>query len=274
MQHRLYLASALFAVLALAVGSIGLGVNSKSARAAILQVVIFDNGYNPSSLNVAQGDSVRWFNEGSVAHTVSSNDGSFDMTVQPGSNFTYTFGMAGTFPYFCKIHLQMTGVIVVAAATNTPTNTATNTPTHTSTNTPTNTATNTPTGTLTSTPTHTATHTPTRTATPTGTLTNTPTPTRTSTNTPTRTPTGTNTATPTRTNTTTPLPTVTSTPTATNTAIAIATATATATPTKTAPLPPSTGTGTTPGSSLPFFFVSAMLLITSVGLATAAVRRR
>lgn len=69
--------------------------------------------FQPASLTVSTGTTVRWINDSSVAHTVTSNDGLFDVTLQPGEDFSYTFTDAGSYNYVCTIHPGMNGVIVV-----------------------------------------------------------------------------------------------------------------------------------------------------------------
>lgn len=71
-------------------------------------------GYAPESLSVQAGDSVVWTNAGSIAHTVTSADGTFDSgDLAAGSRFSFTFPNTGTFAFACKPHPWMTGVIQV-----------------------------------------------------------------------------------------------------------------------------------------------------------------
>jgi plastocyanin len=67
-------------------------------------IIVENNDFDPSSLEVAQGTGVVWaWSSGGVTHNVTFDDG-----VQSGnrSNGTYTrtFAAAGTFPYHCTIH--------------------------------------------------------------------------------------------------------------------------------------------------------------------------
>jgi len=78
-------------------------------------VTIADFSFQPSTVTIAVGDSVRWTNNGPSAHTVTSgnpgdaNAGSlFDSgTLNKGDTFTFQFTTADDYVYFCKIHPTM-----------------------------------------------------------------------------------------------------------------------------------------------------------------------
>lgn len=153
--------------------------------------------YDPPTITVTVGQAVVWRNEeiGAITHTTTSgtcvgsvctpHPGWDSGILNPGTSFTETFTVTGTFPYFCKVHgaaMQGTVHVVAAAATSTPTasSTATRTqtpttpspsPTNTLTPVATGTATASLTGTRTATSTATATVAVTRTVTPTATST-------------------------------------------------------------------------------------------------------
>jgi plastocyanin len=82
-------------------------------------VKIVDFAFNPGALTVAKGTSVTWTNTGSVGHTVTADDASFDSsngsaaTIAVGSTFSHTFAAAGTFAYHCKVHASMHGSVTV-----------------------------------------------------------------------------------------------------------------------------------------------------------------
>ena len=77
--------------------------------------------YNPSEIDVIEGDVVQWNWDGpDTGHSVTSDPGAgetFDSGVRDavGSSFTYYFGKAGTYAYHCKRHDSMHGTVVVAA---------------------------------------------------------------------------------------------------------------------------------------------------------------
>jgi plastocyanin len=81
-------------------------------------VSIQNSQFTPQELDIAVGDTVRWTNFDSFAHTATSLAGAtetFDSGNLPnGATFSFTFTAAGDNPYFCKIHPTMRGTITVA----------------------------------------------------------------------------------------------------------------------------------------------------------------
>jgi plastocyanin len=70
-----------------------------------LVVRITDNGFDPQELTVVAGTIMVWVNEGSEAHTVTSDVGIFDSgVIQPGQDFEFTFRDSGQFSYHCRLH--------------------------------------------------------------------------------------------------------------------------------------------------------------------------
>ena len=77
--------------------------------------------YDPSPITVKSGSAVKWTNEDSSLHTVTSGlpeQGSvgtlFDSSIiSPGQTFTHTFAKTGTFDYSCTLHPFMHGQILV-----------------------------------------------------------------------------------------------------------------------------------------------------------------
>ena len=82
-----------------------------------------DNAYDPREVTVPVGTTVRWVNQDTVAHTVTSGvsdgtvgeaDGLFDSSfLEEGDTFTYTFDEAGEFPYHYQPHPWMRGTVTV-----------------------------------------------------------------------------------------------------------------------------------------------------------------
>jgi plastocyanin len=73
-----------------------------------------DWGYDPSSIEVGVGDTVTWTNTGSVDHTVTSDDGSFDSgSIAPGGTWSYTFEEVGEYQYHCDPHPFMVASVSV-----------------------------------------------------------------------------------------------------------------------------------------------------------------
>jgi uncharacterized repeat protein (TIGR01451 family) len=71
-------------------------------------------GYQPNPITVKAGDTVTWTNSGSLAHSVTADDNSFDSgLVNAGSTFSHTFSAAGTFAYHCTPHPWMKATVIV-----------------------------------------------------------------------------------------------------------------------------------------------------------------
>ena len=86
--------------------------------------------YLPSNISIGVNDSVKWINNDTESHTVTSGigagieslqnnkrgapNGIFDSGLfKPGQSWTHTFTTPGTYNYFCTIHPWMDGVVIV-----------------------------------------------------------------------------------------------------------------------------------------------------------------
>ena len=72
----------------------------------------------PATITAKVGQKITWTNNDSVAHTVTkqqgvSGPGPASGTVNPGSIYSFTPTKAGKIPYFCQIHPNQKGTIVV-----------------------------------------------------------------------------------------------------------------------------------------------------------------
>lgn len=94
--------------------------------ATIHNVTLSGISFNPASLTIQQGDTVRWTNQGGF-HNVAevSNPPVFRSGDPSGTNFTYQFVFAapliGAYSYICEVHApSMAGTVTVQAAGNPP----------------------------------------------------------------------------------------------------------------------------------------------------------
>jgi len=79
------------------------------------KVAIKDFMFKPQAIAVKAGTEVTWTNGDDFAHTVKSEDGSFDSSdIAPAKTFSHRFDAAGTYKYFCNIHNSMTGSVTVS----------------------------------------------------------------------------------------------------------------------------------------------------------------
>jgi len=82
--------------------------------ANVVQIANFS--FSPQTLTVAAGTSVTWVNRDDEAHTVTSaaNPRLFNSPpLDTGDQFSFTFAAPGSYSYFCAIHPQMVGVVIV-----------------------------------------------------------------------------------------------------------------------------------------------------------------
>ncbi len=80
----------------------------------IVSVDIVDFAFNKSVITVPVNTTVTWINFGSVLHTVTADDSSFNSeALQTNQNFSRLFNASGTFTYHCSIHPSMTGSVIV-----------------------------------------------------------------------------------------------------------------------------------------------------------------
>src|SRR2546430_17141653 len=88
-------------------------------------VAVSNFQFPPDTVKITVGTPVRWTNEGSVSHSVTSDstgsfnsgtlsNGGVDQYGMPyaGSTYDLTFATAGTYPYHCSFHRQMKGVVI------------------------------------------------------------------------------------------------------------------------------------------------------------------
>src|SRR6266480_1852560 len=88
---------------------------SAPANATKTEVIIGNFSFSPKTLTVPVGATVTWTNHDKVPHLVTTADNRFQKSpvLKPGQSFSNTFATAGTYSYFCSIHPQMTGKIIV-----------------------------------------------------------------------------------------------------------------------------------------------------------------
>lgn len=87
-----------------------------------------DQAFDPNPVNIKVGDNVTWTNDDSQPHTVTSGTGpndpnigkefdsspGFKILLSPFQTFSHKFDTAGEIPYFCQIHPNMIGKVVVS----------------------------------------------------------------------------------------------------------------------------------------------------------------
>src|SRR3712207_30813 len=81
-------------------------------------VVMQDYQFVPPTLTVRVGSTVTWTNTGTMPHTATADNLSFDIQLNPGESLGHTFGTPGPYAYHCMYHgavggVGMAGIIVV-----------------------------------------------------------------------------------------------------------------------------------------------------------------
>jgi plastocyanin len=95
-------------------GSPNVRANTQQAASTPAEVKIDNFSFGPESLTVAVGTTVTWTNRDDIPHTAVSTEGAFKSKVMDtDEKFSFTFGKAGNYSYFCSIHPKMTGKVVV-----------------------------------------------------------------------------------------------------------------------------------------------------------------
>jgi plastocyanin len=95
--------------------AVGARAGSEPARAGTSAVGVTDFQFSPASVDVQLGTKVLWLNQGAATHSVTSDTGAFDVTLDPSGTAEVQFTQAGTYAYHCKYHAQMIGAPFMAA---------------------------------------------------------------------------------------------------------------------------------------------------------------
>jgi plastocyanin len=109
---------------ALAGGGGGRSGITEECNETVCHVKMKGSTFVPDTLKIRPGATVVWTNLDKMPHTVTSDlpkdgqesvfDSDLSSPIAQGGNWENNFGTAGTFPYFCGIHPNMTGQVIVA----------------------------------------------------------------------------------------------------------------------------------------------------------------
>ena len=101
-----------FAAAGMAIALVAAAAGAKPAsQTAVVNVDKLAFGTVPTNLHV--GDSVIWANLDLFRHSATAS-GHFDVDLQPGSRRRMLLTKAGVFPFTCKYHPGMKGVLKVS----------------------------------------------------------------------------------------------------------------------------------------------------------------
>jgi plastocyanin len=108
--------------LLLAAGPAGIyRADAGAAEATTVNVNVGNTFFSPANVTIAPGDSVKWNWVGGIHSATSGScagncapDGVWDSGIKGSGTFTFTFPGPGTFPYYCRVHLEsMVGQVKV-----------------------------------------------------------------------------------------------------------------------------------------------------------------
>ncbi|WP_085633924.1 MULTISPECIES: cupredoxin family copper-binding protein [unclassified Pseudomonas] len=87
---------------------------SVPAWAQDVKIDIKEFMFGPKDLTVAVGTKVTWVNDDQIPHTVAETHKAFRSgALDTDDTFSWVFDTPGEFDYFCVLHPQMIGKIVV-----------------------------------------------------------------------------------------------------------------------------------------------------------------
>lgn len=77
-------------------------------------ITIKNISFNPETVTIKKGQTVRWVNNDNRDHSIMAKDQSFKSgDLKNGETFEFTFKEAGTFDYICVLRPRMLATIVV-----------------------------------------------------------------------------------------------------------------------------------------------------------------
>jgi plastocyanin len=85
-----------------------------SAHAAVIQIKIENLAFAPAQISAQVGDTIEWTNADFVAHTATARDGAWEVMLPPNARRSVVLKTAGTIDYYCRLHPNMTGKIMVS----------------------------------------------------------------------------------------------------------------------------------------------------------------
>ncbi len=91
-------------------------IATATADSAPTLVTIANFTFSPATIEVPVGTTVEWVNSDDVPHTVTGADTSSPLgspALDTDDRYVTTFSKPGRYRYFCSLHPQMVGTIVV-----------------------------------------------------------------------------------------------------------------------------------------------------------------
>ncbi|HEX5071397.1 MAG TPA: cupredoxin domain-containing protein [Vicinamibacterales bacterium] len=86
---------------------------AKPAAGRVFQITVDKVSFEDAPTGIKPGDTIEWVNKDIFEHTSTSRTGLWDVTIPAGKKVRVVMKKIGTFEYYCKLHPNMTGTIVV-----------------------------------------------------------------------------------------------------------------------------------------------------------------
>lgn len=86
-----------------------------AVQAKTVVVTIANFAFDPATIKIKAGDTVKWINDDPPAHKIIANSLSVlqSATLNTGDSYSFTFTTTGTYDYYCQMHPSMKGVVIV-----------------------------------------------------------------------------------------------------------------------------------------------------------------
>ena len=85
-----------------------------AALSGNVEVAIAGFAFDPASLTIKVGTTIKWTNQDTAPHTVTADDKSWGSgDLNKGDSFSYTFNQAGSYAYHCGVHPNMKATVTV-----------------------------------------------------------------------------------------------------------------------------------------------------------------
>jgi plastocyanin len=89
---------------------------ASSGQTKTYEIKATEMTFTPKMQTARVGDTISWINTGTIPHTVTAADKSFDKTIAPGERFNYVLRKVGDLNYVCTFHPGMAGMLMVKPA--------------------------------------------------------------------------------------------------------------------------------------------------------------
>jgi plastocyanin len=90
--------------------------SSSQVLSGEVEIDIEDFAFNPETVTMVIGTTIKWSNKDTAKHTVTGDDGSWgSSTMNKGDDYSFTFSEVGTYTYHCTFHPSMAGTIIVVS---------------------------------------------------------------------------------------------------------------------------------------------------------------